>query len=107
MPGDGADEGDTHHARRQFGRRRVFLGDGEGVDDEEVDLLLAHRLARLRRQLLPDFLGRRVRLHDEGAAGNQPAQRIGVAEGAVVGRNDDFDILEFGVGDLDRLRDSA
>ena len=98
-----ADEGDAHHARGQFWRRRVAFGDGEGVDDEEVDVLLADGLPRLRRQLGPDFLGRGVRLHDEGAAIGQTAQRVGMAERTVVGRDHDLDVFQLGVGDLDRL----
>src|SRR5208337_1818684 len=52
------DEGDPHHADFKFRRRRMALGDCEGVDDMELDLLLADGLARLLRQLFPD-LGRR------------------------------------------------
>ena len=102
-PGDGADEGDAHHPRLQLGDRRVPLGDGEGVDDVEVDLLLADRLARLYRQFGPGFFGRQARLQDEGAARGEALKLVGVAEGAVVGRDDDFDVLKLGVGDLDRL----
>ena len=54
-----ADEGDAHHADFKFRRRSVALGDREGVDDEEIDLLVADGLARLLRQLFPD-LGRRA-----------------------------------------------
>ena len=49
VAGNGADEGDAHHACGQFGRWGIASGDGEGVDDEEVDLLFTDCLARLRR----------------------------------------------------------
>ena len=101
--GDRADEGDAHHARSQFRRRGMFLGNGKGVDDEEVDLLLADGLSRLQRQLLPDFFRRGARLQDESAAGCQAAQWVGVAESTVVGRDDDFNVFQLGVGDLDCL----
>ena len=44
-----------------------------------------------------------LRLEDERAAFHQPAQRIGVAEHLVVGRNDDFDVFQLGVGEQHRF----
>ena len=44
--------------------------------------------------------GDRLRLQDEGAALDQAAQRVGVAEHLVVRRDDDLDVLQLGVGDL-------
>ena len=104
VTGHGTDEGDAHHARGEFRRRCVAFGDGKGVDDEEVDLLLTNGLARLGWQPGPHFFRRIRGLQDEGAAFGEAAQRVGVAEHPVVGRNDDFDVFEFGVGDLDRFR---
>ena len=59
MAADRADERDAHHAGFELRRRRMPLGDREGVDDVEVDLLVADGLARMRRQLLPDLERRR------------------------------------------------
>ena len=72
--------------------------------DEELDLPLADGLARLLRQFAPHLERLQVRLQDEGAALDEPAQRIGVAEHLVVRRDDDLDVLELGVGDQHRLR---
>ena len=99
-----ADEGDAHHAGFEFGGRRVALGHREGVDDVELDLLVADGLPRLGRQVTPHFQRRQVRLQDEGAARDQAAQRIGVHERLVVRRDHDLDVFQFGVGDLHRLR---
>ena len=104
VAGDGADEGNTHHAGGQLRCWCILLGHGKRVDDEEADLPVTDGLARLDRQLGPDLFGAGVRLQDESAARHQPEQRIGVAEDFVVGRNHDFHVFQFGVGDLDRLR---
>ena len=52
---------------------------------------------------LPHLDRRKVRLQDERAALDQAAQRVAVAEHLVVGRDDDLDVLEFGVGQQHRL----
>ena len=104
VPGDGADEGDAHHACGQFRRRRVLLGNGKGIDDQEADLLRANGLARLGRQLLPDLFSAGIRLQDEGAACHQPEQWIGVAENFVIRCNHNLNVFQLGVGNLDRLR---
>ena len=97
------DEGDAHHADFKVRRRRMALGDREGVDDIELDLLVADGLARVLRQLFPDLGRRELRLKDERAAFLEPAQRIAVAEHLVVGRNDEFDVLQLGVGEQHRF----
>ncbi len=101
---NGADEGDAHHARLELGGRRVFLGDLEGVDEEDLDLPVADRLARLLRQLLPHRYRIEVRLQDERPAFAEALERVRVAEHLVVGRDDELDVLELGVGDQHRLR---
>ncbi len=104
MAADRADEGDAHHAGFEFRRRRMALGDREGVDDEELDLLVADGLARhAPAARCQTSSGERLRLQDERAALDEPAQRIGVAEHLVVRRDDDFDVFELGVGDQHRL----
>ncbi len=100
---DRADEGDAHHPGLQAGRRCVPLGDGEGVDHEEVDALGADGAPCLAGQAAPDVLGGGAGLHDEGAALDQAPERVGVAEDLVVGADHDLDVLEVGVGDQDRL----
>ena len=81
----------------------MSLCHGEAVEDEELDLLRAQRAARLLGQLLPHLERRQARLQHERAAVDQPAQRVGVPEDLVVGRDHDLDVLELGVGELDRL----
>ena len=99
LPAHRADEGDAHHARLEILGGRVLLGDLESVDDEQLDGLVADGLARLLGQLLPDRDRIEVRLQDEGAALAKPAQWVRVAEHPVVGRDDELDVFEFGVGD--------
>ncbi len=101
--GDGSDEGDAHHPYLQIGSRGVLLGDSEGIDQVEMDPLLADGFAGMGRQLLPGIQGLQVGLEDEYALLRQPAQRIGVAEDLVIGRDDDLHVLELRVGDLDGL----
>ena len=100
---DRADEGDAHHAQLELGGRRVLLGDAERVDDEEADPLVPDGLAGVLRQLAPHLLRREVGLQDERATLDQALERVGVDERLVVGRHDDLDVLELGVGEQHRL----
>ena len=103
VPHHRADERDAHHPQLEVRRRGVPLGHAEGVDDQEVDPLLADRPPRVARQLPPDLLRGEVGLQDERAALDQSLERVGVDERLVVRRDDDLDVLELGVGEEHRL----
>ena len=103
MAADCTNEGDAHHPGFEFRCRCVWFGNLKSVDDKQLDLFVADGLAGLRRQFLPDLDGGQLRLENEGAAFHQPAQRIGVAENLMVGRDDNFDVLDLCIALQHRL----
>ena len=100
-----ADEGDAHHAGFELRRRRVLLGHREGVEDVEArSSCRGWSCAPTAAARCQTSAAGKLRLQDERAAFDQPAQRIAVAEHLVVGRDDDLDVFELGVGDQHRFR---
>ena len=100
---DRPDEGHAHHPGLQLGVRGVGAGHREGVQHQQPDAALADRAAGVRGQFGPHVERLPAGLQDQGAAGDQALQRVGVGEHLVVGRHHDLDVLQLGVGDEHRL----
>jgi hypothetical protein len=96
-------EGDTLHAQLQVGVGRLFPGDLEAVDGEDLEALVDDHSLKRRGDVLPDLLrGTPVALDDEDAAVLESGQRVGMVEHVRVGRQHHVDVVVLAV-DADRL----
>jgi hypothetical protein len=76
--------------------------DLEPVQGVDLDVVGLDEPLGLRREVVPQHLGRQVGLDHEHAAPAHPGQRVGVAEDVGIRRQHHVHVLELGV-DLDRL----
>ena len=97
------DEDHAHHPNLKIGRRSVSACHSESVNDQEVDIPVPQGFPGMFREFLPNLLRILTGLHDERSSFYQTIKRIGVFKNLMIRRNNDFDLLQLGIGDFYRF----
>ena len=96
----GTIEDHAHHPDLKIGRRSVSACHSESVNDQEVDIPVPQGFPGMFREFLPNLSRILTGLHDERSPFYQTIKRIGVFKNLMIRRNNDFNLLQLGVGNF-------